>query len=727
MIKQKRHLILLVAVLLSTVVTSYAQTVPPASQQDKLIAVLNATDASRQQKATACRELSFIATKKAIPTLARLLADEELNHMARYTLETLPDKAVDDALLQALGRLQGKPLVGVMGSLGVRGETRAVKPLAERLTHPDPMIAQAAARALGSLGNTNAARALTKALPGSTGDTKLAVCEGLFRCAEKTGGSSAVAIYDRLGQLKAPHQVRAGALRGAILTRQDGLELLKTALQSDDYILFSAAAQTALEMPGTRVTQVLGAALSEGTADHRVLILGILAKRGDPAALSAIATAAGQGDQAVRIAAIKAMPPIGHAAALGSLVTLITDANAEIAKTAQASLAALPGPAADKAIRDMLTNGDKDSQLLALKLIEQRRMTNVAPALVKAAKDNDAAVRAASIKMLGDLEGLQWFPTLIGMLLDAQGSQEVRAAERALSNICTRDAQALPGQVTIRKAVYGAVGAGGSANVTKKVAKLVASGAATVTVSNTLLGDPAPGIVKQLRLEFTANGVTQVRTVKEGQSITLLTSVTPPAYVNGLCAALAKASPLQKQSLLRILRVAQGPKALDAVRTASKDANADVRKEAISLLCAWPSVDVLPEVLALTKTATDRTTKILALRGAIRLIPLQALSAQDKLAGLKTLVPLIERGEEKRLLLGSLAAMPIPAALAMTTPYLDDATVRNEACFAVIAIAEKMTPKNGAALTAALQKVLKITSNNEVKKRARQVLKKVRE
>ncbi len=728
MIKQKRHVILLVAVLLSLVVTSHAQTVPPASQQDTLIAVLNASDASRQQKATACRELSFIATKKAIPALVRLLADEEMNHMARYTLETLPDKAVDDALLGALGRLQGKPLVGVIGSLGVRGETRAVTPLAERLTHQDPMIARAAARALGSLGNIGAARALTKALPGSTGDTKLAVCEGLFRCAEQMGGVPAVAIYDRLGQLEAPHQVRAGALRGAILTREDGLDLLKTSLKSEDYILFSAAAQTALEMPGIRVTQALAAALSEGPADHRILILGILAKRGDPAALSAIATAAGRGDRAVRIAAIEAMPPIGNATALNTLVTLITDADAEIAKAAQASFAALPGPAADKAVRDMLANGDKDSQLLALKLIEQRRMTNVAPALVKAAKDDDAAVRAASIKMLGDLEGLQWFPTLIGMLLDAQGSQEVRAAERALSNICTRDAQALPGQVTIRKAVYGAVGAGGSKDVTEKVAKLVKSGAATVTASNAQLGgDPASGLVKQLRVEFTANGVTQVRTVKEGQSITLLTSVTPEAYVNGLCAALPKASSRQKQSLLRVLRVAQGSKALGAVRTASKDADAGVRAEAISLLCGWPSVDVLPEVLALTKTATDRTTKILALRGAIRLIPLQPISAQDKLAGLKALVPLIERGEEKRLLLGSLAAMPIPAALAMTTPYLDDATVRNEACFAVITIAEKRAPKNKAELTAALQKVLKITSNNEVKKRARQVLKKIRE
>ena len=50
---------------------------------------------------------------------------------------------------------------------------------------------------------------------------------------------------------------------------------------------------------------------------------------------------------------------------------------------------------------------------------------------------------------------------------------------------------------------------------------------------------------------------------------------------------------------------------------------------AASLTLAPPpvaSVQALPEVLALTKTATERKVKILALRGAIRLIPLQNVS-----------------------------------------------------------------------------------------------------
>ena len=59
--------------------------------------------------------------------------------------------------------------------------------------------------------------------------------------------------------------------------------------------------------------------------------------------------------------------------------------------------------------------------------------------------------------------------------------------------------------------------------------------------------------------------------------------------------------------------------------------------------------------------------------------------------------------------------------------YMDDNTTKNEACFAAVAIAEKLVPRNRAAITEAMQKVLKTTSINSIKKRARQVLQKTRQ
>jgi HEAT repeat protein len=461
------------------------------------------------------------------------------------------------------------------------------------------------------------------------------------------------------------------------------------------------------------------------SADNQILILGTLADRGDPAAMPAISAAASKGPKAVRIAAIEAMPPICDASALGVLAKLMNDSDSEIASAAQDNLAAMPGKRADDAIMAMLGSSDTESQLKALELIERRRMKNVGDALLKAAKDNDESVRMGSIRMLGDLGGEVKFGVLIDLLLGAKSSGEIRAAERALSETCSREALPAPGQVTIQKAVYRGVQGGGSKDVTKKVAKMVSEGATAIEASNANFGDPAQGVVKQLEIEFTANGVTQSQTVREGQSITLLVGRTPDALIDQLCSAIPKANAQQKPALLRVLRTAQGPKALEAVRAATKNADSQVNGEAVSILCSWPSAEALGDILKLT-TSSDRKVKILAVRGAIRLIPLQDADVAKKLGQFKELVPLIERTEEKRLLLGSLAAVADKDALAMVMEYLDNAATKNEACFAAVAIGEKIAAKNKSEVADAMQKILQATTNNDLKKRARQALNKTK-
>ena len=158
---------------------SFAQSPQPtgAEQEKKLIAVLQSS-APDKEKADACRELARIGTKDAIAPLAALLPDEKLSHMARYGLETIPSPAVDEALRAAAGKLHGKLLVGVIGSIGVRRDTKAVKLLANLLHDSDNDVTQAAARALGKVGDQAAAKALLDALPSVSQANQLAFCEG---------------------------------------------------------------------------------------------------------------------------------------------------------------------------------------------------------------------------------------------------------------------------------------------------------------------------------------------------------------------------------------------------------------------------------------------------------------------------------------------------------------------------------------------------------------------
>src|SRR5436305_1951267 len=106
---------------------SPGQTGAPVARADpaKLVAVLT-SDATPGAKADACRRLAVVGTRDAVPALAALLGDDKLAHMARYALEPIPDPSVDAALREALGKLQGRPLVGVIGSIGVRRDASAV-------------------------------------------------------------------------------------------------------------------------------------------------------------------------------------------------------------------------------------------------------------------------------------------------------------------------------------------------------------------------------------------------------------------------------------------------------------------------------------------------------------------------------------------------------------------------------------------------------------------------
>ncbi|MGI6455761.1 MAG: HEAT repeat domain-containing protein [bacterium] len=319
----------------------------PKEQEAEWIKALKSEDASLKAKADACRELAVLGSKEAIAPLAALLLDEKLSHMARYGLEPNSDPAVDEALREALSKAKGRVLVGIIGSVGMRRDTEAVEQLAGFLKSRDAEVVDAAARALGNIGNRGAVRALMAALNEVPGTSQLAVFEGLLRIADSRIGDRperAQRIYDRLREIKdAPHQVRAAALRGAVLTRaNEGIPLLLEAVRGDDFVLVSAAARTAQEMKGTAVAKALAEELEKLSTDKQIVIISTLAKRGDKDALPAIFNIAKKGEKPARIAAVRAMPEIGCDSAMSVLEELQNDSDEDVAKAAKEGFIALP-------------------------------------------------------------------------------------------------------------------------------------------------------------------------------------------------------------------------------------------------------------------------------------------------------------------------------------------------------------------------------------------------
>lgn len=163
------------------IVASHGDAAARRELETKIAAVLG-SKAPRAAKDYACRQLRTIGTAASVPALAALLMDKDLSHMARYALERIPDSAAGKAMLDALPKAKGDLKVGIIGSLGVRGEDAPVSTLQSLVGDGDTAVAQSAARALGAIASPAAGSALASAKVSPA--TKDAISESLLICAE---------------------------------------------------------------------------------------------------------------------------------------------------------------------------------------------------------------------------------------------------------------------------------------------------------------------------------------------------------------------------------------------------------------------------------------------------------------------------------------------------------------------------------------------------------------
>jgi len=185
--------------------------------ETRLAAVLK-SDAPRAAKDYVCRKLRVIGTYESVPTLAEFLSDEQLSHMARYALESIPAAEAATALRDALPQLDGELQIGVISSLGVRQDAGSVASLASLLTAPNGNVARAAALALGAIRTPEASAALAKAKP--VDEAQSAVTDASLSCAEALladgKNTQALVIYKRLSSDDQPKHVRLAATRGML-------------------------------------------------------------------------------------------------------------------------------------------------------------------------------------------------------------------------------------------------------------------------------------------------------------------------------------------------------------------------------------------------------------------------------------------------------------------------------------------------------------------------------
>ena len=435
-----------ILIVIAASVGAIAQDRPAADVRDAkesdLIAVLQ-SDAPKGEKAITCKRLSIYGTEQSVPALAPLLADKELASWARTALEAIPGPAADAALRDALGKLQGQLLVGVINSISVRRDVHAVDTLVQKLDDTNAGVASAAAVALGHIGGEQAAKALTQSLTDAPAGVRSAVAEGCILCAEwflaRDRTAEAVKLYDTVRQADVPDQRHLEAIRGAILARQSaGVPLLIEQLRSEDRKRLGIGLRTARELPGRDVTEALAVELARLSPDRRPMLLLALADRSDSAVLPTVQKAARSGPKDLRITAINILIRLGDVSCVPILLEAATEDDARLEQAATETLVRLPGKDVDADLLARLPQARGKLQQVLIELAGQRQIIEALPAVVSSLHENDAGIRGTAVRTIGIIGQDRQTADLVKLLQETNSSSERSGVEKALLAISGR-------------------------------------------------------------------------------------------------------------------------------------------------------------------------------------------------------------------------------------------------------------------------------------------------
>ncbi|MCX7009514.1 MAG: hypothetical protein NTY53_20095, partial [Kiritimatiellaeota bacterium] len=409
-----------------------------AAVEKDMLTVLADAKATYAAKQFACRVLRLIGTDACVAPVAALLTDEKLSHMARFALQSNPSALVDEAFRSALAKTSGDLQIGVINSIGMRADAKAVEPLAKLAAN-----SEAAILALGRIGTPEAAEALMQLKP--QGALASAWGIAVVNCGERLVGQKETKLAKKI--LRTAYDsamtpvARMAALRGLIVVDFDAAGDLPVLLKDKDPAVAVAAAQLLVEQPGKKSSKVIAAQLPSAAPMVQVILLRNLAGRGDDVALPAVVQLASGASAEVATAAATTLGEIGGADQAALLLKLAA-AGGDTSAAAVASLEKLRGKDVNAALLKAVADADAGIRVAALNALAARDAKEAAAALLTAGKDTDAKAKAAAFKALRALAGPAEVKPLLEMLIGSASPADRQRIQPALAAAVERSTDA---------------------------------------------------------------------------------------------------------------------------------------------------------------------------------------------------------------------------------------------------------------------------------------------
>ncbi len=252
-----------------------------ASRSQALLKTLNSTDASFYDKARACQQSGEFGTAELVPVLAKLLPDEKLSDYARSGLENIPGPEGAAALRSALGSLKGSLLVGVINSLGVVRDEKAVAALQKLVAGSDKAVSKESMMSLGRIADSSAVKTLLQMLKSESAEVRMNAASSCMVAAQTKMSCGKVGearkLYEVVNSSVIPASYKTGAILGMILSRKsEGTVYLVEQLLSSDAEVRKAARLATQEFSTSDLAGALCKVLNDGSPDKQILAQGAL-------------------------------------------------------------------------------------------------------------------------------------------------------------------------------------------------------------------------------------------------------------------------------------------------------------------------------------------------------------------------------------------------------------------------------------------------------------------
>jgi HEAT repeat protein len=411
--------------------------------ETKLLAVLNAPETPKDAKRYICRWLAVVGSADCVPAVAPLLTDPDLSYPARMALEPMASPVAGVALRDALPKVHGRLLAGLIGSIGVRRDREAVSAVAGAAKDDDPVVANAAIMALGAIGTGSAAEALAglQVAPALSRIQARARITTAGRLRAAGANLQAASIYRDLMRASQPQSIRIAALKGLIgaLPQAEAVKLVIEMVQGEDAAMREATLAAYMTSTDAALQGAVASALPSMKSSGQLILLGVLADLPDVAARPAVLSLAGkESDPAVRAAAIDCLGRHGEAADVPMLVRLAGTGQGAVAEAARKTLGRLGKPGVDEALIGLIESPEASDRTTVLGVLASRRTVAALPTLVRLVPGTDAVLAAEAAKALGVLGQGAQLTALTATIVGTENAQLRAACEEAGQAICTR-------------------------------------------------------------------------------------------------------------------------------------------------------------------------------------------------------------------------------------------------------------------------------------------------